>query len=182
MFSGWRGWFGAAERSLGLLIALISVLGLIATNFSSLVFPERAKIRGSLELFDGNAVRVQFTNIGKILGYSHGFISCREDADGQTKLFLDFSTPLAVPAGSTVREDFTLFDGADRSKPLTEAAAQDLVNSGLSVQGLGMQLVLRCEAFGFDEEGPFPIGLSKDHVVLTWDDGLMMSFQPGQLD
>lgn len=114
-FNDWRRFFAVSTPVLGLLVALVSVVGINANNLKEMVAPPRANLLIGAE-FNGetNDFEVVATNIGGAVGYLEQMFECIPYVEGGSGLSFRSSVPAIVLPGHQITVQFktnsTFFD------------------------------------------------------------------------
>lgn len=99
-FNDWRRFFAASTPVLGLLVALVSVVGINASNVKDMIAPPRASfLVGAAFNAETMALDLVATNIGGAVGYLDQTVHCASQGDPGAVLAFRSAVPATVQPG-----------------------------------------------------------------------------------
>lgn len=101
-FNDWRRYFAISTPVLGLLVALVSVVGVNATNVISFFNPDRAAFLVGARFVSETQLLVVATNTGGATGFVDELMSCSAQTEGGNFLSFRALAATAVPPGTQV--------------------------------------------------------------------------------
>ncbi|MBU0642226.1 MULTISPECIES: hypothetical protein [Roseobacteraceae] len=175
-FNDWRRHFSISTPVLGLLVALVSVLGINANNVLQALDPNRANFLIGGQLIDADRFRMTVTNTGGELGFIGDRLACEPKLEGGNSLSFRASTATGVAAGEQVE---LIFEPNSTYYIKFLIALEDgdfqptQPEDGYGFRSISEDLggPWTCSIHAYDRHGPVSVSLSGNELGLTMRNG-----------